>query len=100
MAGKIIAVDFDDTLAATGADANNVRASILDAEPIENVVRYTNAQFNDGNFIIIYTARPWADREQIEAWLILHGVMFDVIKCGKLRCTVLVDDRTKRPEEV
>lgn len=46
-----------------------------------------------GYKIVVHTARPWADYEIIEQWLVRHRVPFKGIVCGKLLAAVYIDDR-------
>lgn len=48
---------------------------------------------SDGWKLIIYTARPWADYEEIESWLNEKQIPFRRIVCGKLLVKFLIDDR-------
>jgi hypothetical protein len=85
---KIIAIDFDGTL----SDASG--------KPISKIISYTNACFDSGNFIVVYTARIEVDRTYVSCWLKEHGVKYDLIELGKLRYDLLVDDRTIHPDHI
>ena len=83
----ICAVDFDKTLEVNGS-LNHV------------VAKYMRRRFDEGAFIVIYTARPWEDRALVEAFALQNNVIFDVVVCGKLRYDEMICDKTRRPEEL
>lgn len=85
---KIVAVDFDGTLRMKGGVAN------------EKMVKWTNRQYDDGHFIVIFTARLACDSKHIRAWLEEHGVKFDLISTDKIRFDVLVDDKSVHPDSL
>ena len=85
---RVVAIDFDKTL-RTHNDA-----------PIERVVAFAQRCFDAFDFVVVYTARPEADRTFVTTWLMRNDVRFDAVVMGKLRFDVLVDDRAVRPEEV
>lgn len=84
---KWVGIDLDGTI----AQSHYPDFTLL--EPIEGSLYSLNKLDTMGYKIIIYTARPWADYEKIEAWLTKYKMPFRRIVCGKLFCKVLVDDR-------
>jgi hypothetical protein len=88
---KWLAVDLDGTLAEpTWTPVNPTRAI---GEPINrNVLKLWEA-VKAGYKIIIHTARPWTDYELIESWLMVYGIQFDRIICGKLLALAYIDDK-------
>jgi len=93
-----IMVDFDDTL-TTGEgppywDGENFE------QPNEEMVEWVNQKYEEGNFIVIWTARPWSQAGQIASHLAEWGVKYYGIRCAKGGADLYVDDKAKRPEEV
>lgn len=84
---KWLAIDFDNTLARSVWPRPGIGGVMPGA--IEKIDKARLAGWK----IVIHTSRSWADYEQIEQWLITHGVPFDRIVCGKLLAAAYVDDR-------
>ena len=51
------------------------------------------------DFIVIFTARPEADRSFVERMLREWNVPYDSIRMGKLRYDVFYEDRAISPED-
>ncbi len=62
-------------------------------DPIEGAVPAVNLLTSKGYKIIIHTARPWSDYENIENWLNDNGIIFSRIICGKPLVKFSIDDR-------
>lgn len=85
------AVDLDGTLAKSEWTPDNPSAKI--GEPMWPNIEKVRRLKKLGMTIVIHTARPWADYEQIQFWAAFHGVPIDHIVCGKLLAAVYIDDR-------
>lgn len=73
-------VDLDLTLVRSHAKNNyNLRG----AKPIRKNVQLVKKWRDEGNRIVIYTARDWWQEEVIAGWLISQGIPFTKIICGK-----------------
>ncbi|GGM55780.1 hypothetical protein GCM10012275_28600 [Longimycelium tulufanense] len=81
-------VDFDGTICN-----NSGPPDFQPLEPIWDNVKKIQRLVDDGRKIWIFTARPWADYELIEAYLNHYGIPFHGIVCGKLLVARLFDDR-------
>jgi dTDP-glucose 4,6-dehydratase len=95
----IIYVDIDETICITPSDRDYFKA-----KPIFENIQKINKLFDDGNVIIYWTARgsgsgiDWTEvtEDQFDQW----GVKYHEIKFGKPTFDLLIDDRTKRIEEI
>lgn len=63
------------------------------AKPIHDVIRKVNHLYKNGDQIIIYTARGWAEFASTENWLKENGVKYHVLLCGKPIYDKWIDDR-------
>jgi hydroxymethylpyrimidine pyrophosphatase-like HAD family hydrolase len=63
------------------------------AAPFQSAIDKVNRLHDEGHFIIIYTARGWAEFKATEDWLRKHDVRYHVLMCGKPHYDVWVDDR-------
>lgn len=88
---KWLAVDLDGTLARGVWTPESPTTAIGDpiGENVFKVVRLAK----QGWKIVIHTARPWQDYEQIESWLNRYAIPWDKIVCGKLLAAAYIDDR-------
>lgn len=66
-------------------------------EPLSDGVLAARHYKRAGYRIVIYTARPWWDHQNITEWLERHGIPYDQVVCGKLAVGLMVDDRAWRP---
>lgn len=88
----IIAFDLDNTIVENGTEEND----FMDAVPIPNMVELVNMLYDDGNEIVIWTARskPWSQLT-VEEWLINDmGLKFHSLYMKKMNYTIYVDDRS------
>lgn len=88
---KWAAVDLDGTLAEGIWTPEDPTSKI--GPPMYGQLEKLNGLVAMGWKIIIHTARPWHDYEQIEAWLNFYHVPWSQIICGKLLAGIYVDDR-------
>lgn len=68
------------------------------AKPIKGAVESVNKLYDDGNIIIIYSARLWIEYEMTHHWLIINGVKFHQLVLGKPQGDFWIDDRALRFE--
>ncbi len=81
-------VDFDGTLAHnTGIPEFKVLG------PVDGAVKTLQLIDSIGYKITVFTARPWADYNNIEAWCDYYQVPVRRIICGKPLLHTLYDDR-------
>ena len=59
----------------------------------EGAVETINYLYNKGVFIILYTARGWAEYSMTVNWLNTHNIKFDTLICGKPIYDYWIDDR-------
>ena len=87
---KLYAVDFDGTLTMGDnkwwEEGNN---PIPNKKNIDKV----NKLYIQGNYIIIFSARPWEVARKTVAWLIANGVRFHGINFNKMAAYKYIDDR-------
>ena len=91
----IVAVDLDGVL------AENQWPDPAIGKPIKEGIALVIHYANQGNEVIIYTARPESHATRIWKWLEmvgLHNDVYDVV-CGKPRAGLYVDDRCWNPIE-
>lgn len=63
------------------------------AKPKEGAVKSVNALYDQGNTIIIYSARTWMEFEMTTAWLKTHKIKYHQLVLGKPVGDVWIDDR-------
>ena len=85
---KWISMDFDGVLAN-----NTGHPDYLITTPIEGAKETLTELRKRGWRVIIYTARPYSDYENIERFLKDNGIPFKYIVCGKLLAAKYYDDR-------
>lgn len=88
--GKVVAFDFDGTLAITPS---------RDSQPVLNEKMRDKLleHYDNYDFIVIYTARPETDRYFLSKLLAEWNVPYDAIVLNKLRYGILYDDRAIGP---
>lgn len=94
----IVAVDFDGTL-TTGEGPpywQEDNKEFVD----EDVAEYIRDEYKKGNSIIIWTARPWSQANNIAAHLTEWEIPYHGIRCEKGGAQIYVDDKTKPVEEL
>lgn len=63
------------------------------ARPLSGAVESINRLFEEGNTIILYTARTWSEWEVTTHWLQANGVKYHQLFMGKPVGDVWIDDR-------
>jgi uncharacterized HAD superfamily protein len=97
MKPKVIAVDLDGTL--TEEICWN-KDEILNATPNNKIVRLVNEMYENGYFIIIYSARRRQFKKASEKWLRRNGVNYHQFGPRKMVYDWLIDDHAVRPDEL
>ena len=85
---KWVGVDMDNTLAD-----NSGSPDFILGEPIKGAKEFMEELISRGFKPVIYTARHWADYNDIEVWLNKHEIPFREIICGKPLFHCIVDDK-------
>jgi len=85
---KGIGVDFDDTIAS-----NSGFPDFIPGEPLPGAVETLHKLVEQGYKIWIYTARPWTDYHNIEAYCEHYKIPARRIICGKPFFNCVVDDK-------
>lgn len=66
------------------------------AKPLEKAIESINKFYDEGNTIIIHSARSWQEFEMTEHWLKSHGVKYHQLVLGRPIGDVWIDDRAIR----
>jgi hydroxymethylpyrimidine pyrophosphatase-like HAD family hydrolase len=85
---KTFAFDLDGTLCE---ERKAFEKSL--AQPITQMIEMANALYDQGNTIIIFTARGWQEYVMTEHWLKTHKVKYHLLLCGKPIYDHIIDDR-------
>lgn len=93
-----IFVDFDKTL-TTGKGPEYWEEGSYE-EPNEEMIEWVNNKYHQGNFVVVWTARPWSEAGRIASYLTRWGVKYAGIRCNKGGAEIYVDDKAYRPGEV
>ncbi len=104
MRDKIIAFDLDDVLCYRTSEDGKVD-KYNSCKPIEPMIKIVNECYDDGNTVIVYTARGMSGFEgnindiysnlyqltlnQLNSW----GVKFHQLVMGKIHYDLLIDDK-------
>lgn len=83
-----IGVDWDKTVVD-----NSGYPDFIPTTPIEGAVETLNKLNDDGWKIIIFTARPWADYQNIEKYCEEYKIPVRRIICGKPLFVCMIDDK-------
>ena len=90
MSRKVIAVDFDGTITESpiGDGESKPRLAMIEC------IREHRESYD---FIVIFSARPESERQEVVAFLSEHCIPYDSIVLDKLRYDLLYDDRAVGP---
>jgi hydroxymethylpyrimidine pyrophosphatase-like HAD family hydrolase len=89
-----LCVDFDNTLTT-----DNVRYWEGERpDPDDAVCQAVREYYHAGGTVIVWTARPWSQANQIAAHLTAWEVPYHGIRCEKGSGDVYVDDKAVSPE--
>lgn len=105
--GKTYAIDLDGVLADTMPGKFNPTMTSEEvvevyktALPNRKIINKVNKLYDEGNVIIIHTARYPEDEELTNAWLEKYGVKYHRLVLGKPRADYYVDDKNLNVEEI
>lgn len=85
---KWAGIDFDDTIAS-----NSSFPDYIPGAPLPGAVQAINDLASLGYKITIFTARPWFDYSNIEAYCKHYGIPVRRIICGKPLLRFMIDDK-------
>ena len=91
MQGKRIVIDIDGTICEEGPVSERIFA-----KPKPGAIESVNKLRDDGNFIILYTARCWNEYKTTKHWLDSNSIPYDILLCGKPIYDVWIDDRAMK----
>jgi uncharacterized HAD superfamily protein len=89
--GKTIVIDMDGTICE---ECNTFDKYY--AKPLLGVIENINKLYEEGNIIIIHTARAWPMFKMTKEWLDKHNVHYHSLICGKPQADYIIDDRSYR----
>jgi len=95
---KVVAVDFDGTLATMFDTRLAYRPKTkIKQKPKSDVVEYCKFLHNNGVKIIIHSSRWWGDFRAVKEWLHKYKIHYDDIVLGKFKCDLFLDDLNVNP---
>ena len=68
------------------------------ALPKEEMIKLVNECYDKDIFVILYTARSWAEYKMTEKWLQENKVKYNLLMCGKPNYDLWIDDRCLNPK--
>ncbi len=83
----VIAVDLDGTL------TNGERFWDTLPTPNKGMVERIRALYQQGNIIIVWTARAWETAPETVGWLIMNRIPFHALRCDKGGADLYIDDK-------
>lgn len=83
-----IVIDMDGTICSEEKTYSRPMAKIM-VDAVESI----NDLYDEGNTIIIYSARSWQEYEMTEHWLKEHNIRYSQLVMGKPIGDVWIDDR-------
>jgi uncharacterized HAD superfamily protein len=87
--GKTIVIDMDGTICE---ECNTFDKYC--AKPLPGVIQDINKLYEEGNTIIIHTARAWPMFKMTKDWLDKYGIHYHSLICGKPQADYIIDDRS------
>jgi len=93
---SVVNVDFDGTLTTENVAYWDGERPEVD----EEVAQWTREQYYDRNIVIVWTARPWSEANQIAAHLTEWEIPYHGIRCEKGSAELYVDDKMVDESEV
>jgi hydroxymethylpyrimidine pyrophosphatase-like HAD family hydrolase len=93
MPGRLF-IDFDNTLTEGDVEYWNDERPEPDQEVVDAVLEY----YHNGGTVVVWTARPWSEAQQIAAHLTEWGVPYHGVRCEKGSGDLYVDDKAITPE--
>lgn len=92
---KIYVFDIDNTICSEERTMEKIFAT-----PKQNVIDVLNKKYDEGNRIILYTARSWDAYKATEYWLKTNGVKYHLLMCGKIIYDHWIDDRALNVKDI
>lgn len=83
-----VGVDWDETIVE-----NTGFPDFIPTHPIKGAVKSLQKLDEMGYKVIIFTARPWSDYQNIESYCIEHDIPARRIICGKPLFKCIIDDK-------
>ncbi|MBL6649927.1 MAG: hypothetical protein ISP56_06650 [Flavobacteriaceae bacterium] len=92
---KKFVFDIDGTICEEGFSQERVFA-----KPNVKIINLINLLHDQGNFIMLYTARGWDQYKITEHWLVENKVKYNILICGKPIYDYWIDDRALSPNNI
>ena len=92
----LLAVDFDNTL----TESNVAYWAGERPEPDGEVIDRVQEHYHAGGVVIIWTARPWSEANQIAAHLTEWEIPYHGIRCEKGSADRYLDDKALPPGQL
>jgi len=92
--GKLLCVDFDNTLTQDNVQYWNDERP----QPDEAVIQAVREHYYDYGLVVVWTARPWSEANQVASHLVEWEVPYHGIRCNKGSGDLYVDDKAISPE--
>jgi uncharacterized HAD superfamily protein len=90
ISGKTVAIDIDGTICTEERTFERPLA-----KPLPGAIEALRMLKENGNTIILYTARGWEQYKVTKAWLDQNEFVYDQIIMGKPIADVWIDDRAR-----
>lgn len=91
----ILCFDIDGTLSEL-----EIKDGILTkAKPNKKMVDILRDRYNKGNYIILYTGRPFYKKEDTVEWLKINNIPYHEIQFDKPKAHIYIDDSTVPAKE-
>jgi len=88
----VIAIDIDGTICEECKTFDRFLA-----KPIEKAKFVVNKLYEEGNTILLFTARSWSEYRITKEWLKIHEFNYHELIMGKPFYNVFIDDRAMLP---
>lgn len=95
--GSLILCDIDNTLTLDTAWSEE---ECLHCKPNQPLINWINKKYMECCTIIIYSARREDLIEATKYWLKKNKVYYHALRLNKTPCTIMIDDKCYRPEEI
>ena len=88
---KVLAIDIDGTICTEERTFERPLA-----KPIDGAIDMLRKLKENGNVIILWTARGWEQYKITKKWLDDHGFNYDQLLMGKPIVDLFIDDRARQ----
>ena len=68
-------------------------------DPDPEIIEKINNLYKQGHTVLIWTARPWSNAQQVASWLTEHGVRYHGLRMDKGSADVYIDDKAVHVNE-